>query len=116
VRSAGLCERCASLAECVHHRNQDRADNRTRNLLVLCRPCHARTHRFWLDRKARTTSATALKAWATRRAANPQAGRTSGLKGWATRRARDPDAGRAAALKAWATRRRLSPPGKGGPA
>ncbi len=31
----------------VHHRNQDIHDNRMRNLLTMCRPCHASHHKFY---------------------------------------------------------------------
>ncbi len=42
----GCCERCGSKRYLVlHHENEDREDNRRRNLHLLCKACHQRQHR-----------------------------------------------------------------------
>lgn len=49
-RAGGLCQAhviqvdCTGMGEHVHHRNQDRADNRPNNLLPLCAFCHDWVH------------------------------------------------------------------------
>lgn len=40
-----LCNRCESVRNlCVHHRNEDRKDNKISNLEILCKSCHQKHH------------------------------------------------------------------------
>jgi len=47
-----ICERCKKIGEfsnkiVVHHKNEDRTDNKIENLEVLCSVCHSNIHKNW---------------------------------------------------------------------
>lgn len=42
IQKCCLCEATKFL--CVHHKNENRKDNRLENLMIVCKSCHAKIH------------------------------------------------------------------------
>lgn len=55
------CELCnTTINLCVHHKDKDRHNNSRDNLVVLCRSCHSKIHKLYLNFKITSRSKTSL--------------------------------------------------------
>jgi hypothetical protein len=44
IRSYSRCHDCQNTAACIHHKNGNRKDHSSENIILLCRSCHMQRH------------------------------------------------------------------------